>query len=100
MNTTTLEPLLERYKPGWSLEQPFYTDQQIFDLEWEYMWKKYWLFVGTTAEIPKPGNYFTYATGKDSIIIIRGNNGEVYAHYNTCRGCTANRNRFYNIQDY
>jgi len=85
MNTTTLEPLLERYKQGWSLEQPFYTDQQIFDLEWECIWKKYWLFVGTTAEIPKPGNYFTYTAGKDSIIIIRGNNEEVYAHYNTCR---------------
>jgi len=85
MNTNNLEHLLERYKSGWSLEQSFYTDQQIFDLEWKYIWKKYWLFVGTTAAIPKPGNYFTYTAGKDSIIIIRGNNGEVYAHYNTCR---------------
>ena len=85
MSTINLEHFIERYKSGWSLEQPFYTDQQIFDLEWEYIWKKYWLFVGTTAEIPKPGNYFTYTAGKDSIIIIRGNKGEVHAHYNTCR---------------
>lgn len=85
MGTTDIEHLLERYRPGWSLEQPFYTDQQIFDHEWRYIWKKYWLFVGTTAEIPKPGNYFTYTAAKDSIIIIRGNKGEVYAHYNTCR---------------
>jgi len=80
-----LKQLIDRQKPGWSLEQPFYTDSQIFDLELEHIWKKYWLFAGTTAEIPKPGDYFIYTVQKDSIIIIRGNNGEVYAHYNTCR---------------
>ena len=85
MNTMKLEELLEGYQTGWSLEQPFYTDPQIFEQEWEHIWKKYWLFAGTTAEIPKPGDYFTYKAHKDSIIIIRGNNGEVYAHYNTCR---------------
>lgn len=81
----SLEHLLARQKPGWSLEQAFYTDEQIFDLEWKRIWKKYWLFAGTTAEIPRPGDFFTYTAREDSIIIIRGNNGEVYAHYNTCR---------------
>src|SRR5688572_9057311 len=85
MNTQHADQLLEQYRSGWSLEQPFYTDQQIFELEWEYIWKKYWLFAGTTAAIPKAGDYFTYTAYKDSIIIIRGNNGEVHAHYNTCR---------------
>ena len=85
MNTINVDNLLEQYRSGWSLEQPFYTDTQVFNLEWEHIWKKYWLFAGTTAEIPKPGDYFTYTAHHDSIIIIRGNNGEVYAHYNTCR---------------
>jgi Rieske 2Fe-2S family protein len=85
MNHASVERLLDKYKPGWGLEQAFYTDQQMFELEWEHIWKKYWLFAGTTAEIPKPGDYFIYTAQKDSIIIIRGNKGEVYAHYNTCR---------------
>jgi Rieske 2Fe-2S family protein len=85
MKQEKLLNLLARYQQGWSLEQPFYTNQQIFDLEWEHIWSKYWLFAGTTAEIPKPGDYFTYTVNKDSIIIIRGDKGEVYAHYNTCR---------------
>jgi len=85
MNTINLEDLLGKYTSGWSLERPFYTDPGIFDLEWAHIWKKYWLFAGVTAEIPKAGDYFTYTAGKDSIIIIRGTNGEVYAHYNTCR---------------
>ena len=85
MNKTNLDFLLDHHKPGTSLEQTFYTDQEIFECEWESIWKKYWLFAGTTAEIPKPGDYFTYKVQDDSIIIIRGNKGEVYAHYNTCR---------------
>ena len=85
MNLNNVESLLERYRSGWSLEQPFYTDQQIFDLEWNAIWKRYWLFAGTTAEIPKAGDYFVYTVNNDSVIIIRGNKGEVFAHYNTCR---------------
>jgi Rieske 2Fe-2S family protein len=77
--------LLANQKPGFSLEQPFYTSQEIFEVEIQHIWKKYWLFAGTTADIPKPGDYFTYQVNNDSIIIIRGNNGEVHAHYNTCR---------------
>ena len=38
----------------------------------------------TTAQIPKPGDYFVYQLQNDAVIIIRGNKGEVYAHYNTC----------------
>lgn len=82
---TTLEQLLGEYRTGWSLEQAFYTDENVFEQEWQHIWKKYWLFAGTTASIPRPGDFFTYQAHRDSIIIIRGNKGEVYAHYNTCR---------------
>ncbi len=80
-----LDHLLRGYVTGYSLEQPFYTSQEAFDLEWKHIWKKYWLFAGTTADIPRAGDYFTYNAQNDSIIIIRGNKGEVFAHYNTCR---------------
>jgi len=85
MNAKTLEGLLSNYTPGWSLAQPFYTDAAIFETEIGNIWKKYWLFVCTTAEIPAAGDFITYKVSGDSIIIIRGTNGEVYAHYNTCR---------------
>lgn len=77
--------LLENYHSGYTLDQAFYLNKSIFDLEFEHIWKKYWLFAGTVAEIPKSGDYFTYKVGNESIIIIRGNENEVFAHYNTCR---------------
>ncbi|TAE58274.1 MAG: aromatic ring-hydroxylating dioxygenase subunit alpha [Bacteroidetes bacterium] len=96
MESRIVETLLARQQSGWSLEQPFYTHPEIFDLEWEHIWKKYWLFAGSSAEIPNPGDYITYQAYKDSIILIRGDQGEVFAHFNTCRHrgsviCTAEK---------
>jgi len=85
MEAFEIDALLDTYQSGYSLPQGFYTDERVFALDWQHIWKKYWLFAGTTAEIPQPGNYFTYQAGSDSVIIIRGDKGEVYAHYNTCR---------------
>jgi phenylpropionate dioxygenase-like ring-hydroxylating dioxygenase large terminal subunit len=84
MHKKDLETLLENHQQGYSLEQPFYTNQSIFNFEWQHIWQKNWLFAGNTAQIPKPGDYFIYQLQKDAVIVIRGNNGEVFAHYNTC----------------
>ena len=80
-----IQELISRYRSGFSLEQEFYTDEDVFQYEWKHIWRKYWLFAGTTADIPKAGDYFVYNLQHDSVIIIRGNNGEVFAHHNTCR---------------
>jgi Rieske 2Fe-2S family protein len=85
MSNTELQNLIASQRPGFCLEQPFYTNQEIFEHEWRYIWRKYWLYAGTTAEIPKPGDFFTWQLQKDNIIIVRGNNGEVFAHHNSCR---------------
>jgi len=84
MNTINLEQLLERYKSGYSLEQPFYTSNEVFDAEWERIFRKRWLYAGNAAQIKKPGDYFLYHLRNDSVIVIRGNDGAVHAHYNTC----------------
>lgn len=85
MNTTFIKQLIDQYRPGYSLEQPFYTHPEVFDFEWQHIWKKYWLFAGTTADIPRSGDFFVYKVHHESVIIIRGYDGEVFAHYNTCR---------------
>lgn len=85
MNKNFVQQLIKNYKPGFSLEQPFYTDNDVFEAEWDFIFKRHWLYAGNTAQIPKPGDYFLYHLQNDSIIIIRGTKNEVYAHYNTCR---------------
>ena len=85
MSNHFIEELINRYKTGYSLEQAFYTNEEVFIAEWQSIFKKHWLHAGNTAQIPKAGDYFLYHLQKDSIIIIRGSDEKVYVHYNTCR---------------
>lgn len=85
MSNQYIQQLVNKHRKGFSLEQPFYINEDVFAFEWKHIWSKYWLFAGTVADIPKPGDYFVYKLHNESIIIIRGNKGEIHAHYNTCR---------------
>lgn len=80
-----LQLLLEQYKKGWSLEREFYTNQEIFEQEITHIWKQQWLFAGFSCEIPEPGDYLTYMVLDQSVIVIRDDDGKIYAHHNSCR---------------
>jgi phenylpropionate dioxygenase-like ring-hydroxylating dioxygenase large terminal subunit len=81
----TLEELVARQRPGFSLEQPFYTDPAIFELDMQRIYGRHWQYVGHVSRIPARGDYFLYTLGRESIIIIRGDKGEVHALFNVCR---------------
>lgn len=71
--------------PGHSLEAPFYTGQEIFDLDLAAIWTKHWLFVAAAAELPEPGDYVTVEIGPTSVILVRDDDEQVRAFHNVCR---------------
>lgn len=77
--------MLSRRTPGHSLEQAFYTDPQIFDLDMETIWYRDWLFATPVAALPKGGSYVTHKVGPYRVIIVKGQDGEIRAFHNTCR---------------
>ncbi|KZB70748.1 MULTISPECIES: aromatic ring-hydroxylating dioxygenase subunit alpha [Thalassospira] len=81
----SVQKLLARRVPGYSLEQPFYTDQSIFELDLENIHYKEWLFAIPACEIPKAGDYVIYEVGAYSVVIVRGNDQMVRAFHNSCR---------------
>lgn len=80
-----LDGLLNGYQRGYSLEQPFYLDQGIFDAEFERVFEPQWLLVDHVTRIPNPGDYFLYEIAGESIIVVRGRDQEIRAFYNVCR---------------
>ena len=80
-----LRALLERQKPGFALERPFYTSPELFEIDLEHIVSRQWLFVEHESEIPDPGDYLLYEIAGESIIVVRGEHGEVHALYNVCR---------------
>ncbi|MEN0115744.1 MAG: aromatic ring-hydroxylating dioxygenase subunit alpha [Agrobacterium cavarae] len=84
LRETVLRQLKNR-REGFSLEQPFYTDQDYFQLDMETIWYRDWLFVGHDCEVPKSGMYFTVQVGNYAVVIVRGKDGTIRAFHNSCR---------------
>jgi glycine betaine catabolism A len=82
---TRLHGLIASRKLNSPLERPFYTDPAIFKIDLERIFMHRWLFVGHISQIPKPGDYFTYEIGNESLVVIRGKDATIHALFNVCR---------------
>ena len=77
--------LLAERRRGFSLPQAFYVDDELFEADLEAVFGTDWIFACNGCEIPKPGDYLTLEIGRNSVIVLRGRDGEVRAFHNTCR---------------
>ena len=80
-----VDELIARQKPGFTLEQPFYRDPEIFRRDMARVVARAWLYVAHVSEIPERGGFLLYDVGEESIILVRGSDGEVRAFFNVCR---------------
>ena len=71
--------------PGISLEQDFYCNPEIHELELARIFARLWMMVGHVSRIPEPGQYFLYETGRESVIIIRESETTINAFHNVYR---------------
>ena len=77
--------LVARTRPGYSLEQPFYTSEAVFKADMDRVISRKWLVAGHVARIPNKGDYFLFRIGVEQIIVIRENADSVRAFFNVCR---------------
>ena len=77
--------LVDSRQPGHGLPRRFYHDELLHRLEMETIWRRGWLFAGHSCQIPAPGDYFLYEVEGDSLVILRGDDGQVNVLHNVCR---------------
>ena len=77
--------LLTRHKMGHSLDQAFYTSQDVFDADMENIFYKEWLFAIPACEIPIAGDYVGHDIGAYRVIIVRDSARVIRAFHNSCR---------------
>ncbi len=80
-----LRILLERQPKGTALSQEFYNDPEIFAHDISRVHMRRWLCVGHESRIPKSGDWFLFDIADESLIIVRGQDGQVRALVNVCR---------------
>jgi len=80
-----IRELIACQKPGWSLEQRFYTDPEIYQLELDQIVMRNWIFAGHQSEVAEPGDFKVLNVANESAIIVCGQDGEIRAFANVCR---------------
>ena len=61
-----------------------YVSRDYARAERDRLWRKVWLQAGRVEDLPEPGNYITYDIMDDSVLIVRGDDGQLRAFHNVC----------------
>ena len=67
------------------VDRACYTDPEIFDQEVERIFEKSWVFIAQASELAEIGDYRTALIGRQPVIAIRGEDGEIRVFFNSCR---------------
>jgi phenylpropionate dioxygenase-like ring-hydroxylating dioxygenase large terminal subunit len=62
-----------------------YRSPAFAQLEVDRMWPKVWQVACTVDHVAEPGDYFEYRCGPYSVLVVRGDDGELRAFQNVCR---------------
>jgi Rieske 2Fe-2S family protein len=80
-----IDDLIERQQPGYALERAFYTDAAIFERDRRLVFRNHWFMAAHASQLAESGDYRLFDIAGENIILIRGRDGEIHAHYNVCR---------------
>ena len=81
---TDLARLLSRRRSGFSLDQGFYSDSDIYARDLDLL-RRHWFCAGHASSLKARGDYLTARLGPDSAIIVRGEDGGLRGFHNVCR---------------
>jgi nitrite reductase/ring-hydroxylating ferredoxin subunit len=62
-----------------------YRDPAFFASEADLLWPRVWQMACRLEQIPEPGDHVEYSILDDSVIVARGEDGEIRAFENACR---------------
>ena len=68
-----------------TLHRDFYFSEEIFQREKERILYREWLCAGREEEVAAAGDYLAVEIAGESVLVIRGRDGALAAHYNVCR---------------
>ncbi|MEZ2353984.1 SRPBCC family protein [Caballeronia sp. RCC_10] len=85
IDPTRVRAALAQRRDNFSLPQPFYTDDAFHQLDIDAVFNDEWIFACNGCELREPGDYLTLEIGPTSAIVLRDNDGEIRAFFNTCR---------------
>lgn len=71
--------------PRPTLTGPEYTSAEVFDVERERVFARQWFYAARADEAEQPGDFLTVDVAGESVVLVRGKDGELRGFYNVCR---------------
>ena len=68
-----------------TLHKRRYTSDSALQAEWQGIWTRCWLFSGLVSDLADSGDYFVYQIGRESVVILKDERGDIRAFYNVCQ---------------
>jgi Rieske 2Fe-2S family protein len=68
-----------------TLDAACYQSEEVWQAERDRIWFGQWVLVGRSEGAPEPGDRFVVDLAGESIIVVRGEDGQLRAFYNVCR---------------
>ncbi|MFT6834253.1 MAG: phenylpropionate dioxygenase-like ring-hydroxylating dioxygenase large terminal subunit [Francisellaceae bacterium] len=73
-----------KYLGSEPINSEVFTSKKFLQKEYELMWSKVWQMVCREEDIPEIGSHFVYSIGLKSFFIVRGEDNQFRAFYNSC----------------
>ncbi len=82
-----VEKVLERYDRALTLPGEAYSSRAVFDWEVEHFFEGSWACIGRAADLGviAPGNQRAVRVGRQSFVLVRGDDGVLRGFHNICR---------------
>lgn len=79
-----IEGVLKPLEEAWWLPGRVYQDPELWEEEKRRLFRPGWMAIGTAAQIPNPGDYFSVRVLDEPLMVVRDNDGTVRCYYNVC----------------
>jgi nitrite reductase/ring-hydroxylating ferredoxin subunit len=66
------------------VHRSIYVEPQVFEIEMQKIFGRVWLYVGHESLVPNPGDYYCTTLARQSVVLSRHSDGQVYVLYNRC----------------
>ncbi|MFP5488533.1 MAG: aromatic ring-hydroxylating oxygenase subunit alpha, partial [Acidimicrobiia bacterium] len=73
----------QRLRP--TLDAAAYLDESVWLAERDRIWFDQWVLVGRAEDASEPGDRLLVDLAGESVIVVRGDTGDLHAFYNVCR---------------
>jgi benzoate/toluate 1,2-dioxygenase subunit alpha len=83
--------IVDRPEEGtFTVDRALFRDPELFELEMKYIFEGTWIYLAHESQLPRSHDFYTTSIGRQPVILMRNQAGEVGGFLNTCphRGAT------------